>query len=121
MHGPIRTSTATNGSLSRANQKTIPAHVPKPQSYKSHLVSSNLVSGVIGSAKHSFLTSGKEPLDQHNSDLKTCQVSGGHETNIEIVKEKLGLGLSIVGGSDTPLVCHVFNLTDILYYYSSLQ
>ncbi|CAG2122893.1 unnamed protein product, partial [Medioppia subpectinata] len=38
-----------------------------------------------------------------HSDLKTCQVRGGKETTIEIVKEKLGLGLSIVGGSDTPL------------------
>ena len=105
MHGPIRTSTATNGSLSRANQKTIPAHIPKPQTYKSHLVSSNLVSGITSSTNHSFFTPGKEPLDQHHNDLKTCEVRGGHETTIEIVKEKLGLGLSIVGGSDTPLVC----------------
>ncbi|CAG2102660.1 unnamed protein product, partial [Medioppia subpectinata] len=45
----------------------------------------------------------KELINPQHSDLKTCQVRGGKETTIEIVKEKLGLGLSIVGGSDTPL------------------
>ncbi|XP_022238826.1 uncharacterized protein LOC106457273 isoform X3 [Limulus polyphemus] len=34
---------------------------------------------------------------------RTCEISPGREVTIEIVKEKLGLGLSIVGGSDTPL------------------
>ena len=37
-------------------------------------------------------------------DFKNCQVRTGEETTIEIVREKLGLGLSIVGGSDTHLV-----------------
>lgn len=109
MHGPTRTSTATNGTLSstlsRANQKTIPTHIPKPQTYKSHLVSSNLVSGITShSTNHSFFTPPGKESEQHHNDLKTCQVRSGGETAIEIVKEKLGLGLSIVGGSDTPLV-----------------
>lgn len=38
------------------------------------------------------------------SDFKTCTVKMGEVTTIEIVREKLGLGLSIVGGADTPLV-----------------
>ncbi|XP_071039505.1 multiple PDZ domain protein isoform X3 [Parasteatoda tepidariorum] len=40
-----------------------------------------------------------EPL----SDPKKCDIKPGRETTIEITKEKIGLGLSIVGGSDTPL------------------
>ncbi|XP_054162710.1 multiple PDZ domain protein-like isoform X2 [Oppia nitens] len=104
LHGPVRTSTATNGSLSRANQKTIPTHPthPIPVTHKSHLVSSNL--DTYGTNTQSFFISHtKEMPDSQHSDLKTCQVRGGQETTIEIVKEKLGLGLSIVGGSDTPL------------------
>ncbi|XP_076355047.1 multiple PDZ domain protein-like isoform X4 [Tachypleus tridentatus] len=40
-----------------------------------------------------------EPLP----DPKTCEIKLGRETTVEITKEKMGLGLSIVGGSDTPL------------------
>ncbi|CAG2175918.1 unnamed protein product [Oppiella nova] len=87
LHGPIRTSTATNGSLSRANQKTIPA-LPTPVTHKTHLVSSNLDS--YGANTQSFFTHLKEASDPQHSDLKTCQVKGGRETTIEIVKEKLG-------------------------------
>ncbi|UXI18468.1 GABA transaminase GABA-TTC1 [Sarcoptes scabiei] len=36
-------------------------------------------------------------------DYRTCPIQKGSETTIEIVKEKMGLGLSIVGGCDTPL------------------
>lgn len=38
------------------------------------------------------------------SDLKTCQLRIGEETTIEIVRDKIGLGLSIVGGANTPQV-----------------
>jgi len=38
-------------------------------------------------------------------DPATCPIIPGHETTIEINKGKSGLGLSIVGGSDTLLVC----------------
>lgn len=34
----------------------------------------------------------------------TAPVVAGQETTIEIAKEEKALGLSIVGGSDTPLV-----------------
>lgn len=37
-------------------------------------------------------------------DPKKCEIKPGKETTIEITKERMGLGLSIVGGSDTPLV-----------------
>ncbi|XP_023214867.1 multiple PDZ domain protein-like [Centruroides sculpturatus] len=34
---------------------------------------------------------------------KTCEIIPGQEVTIEICKEKMGLGLSIIGGFDTPL------------------
>ncbi|OTF74461.1 multiple pdz domain protein, partial [Euroglyphus maynei] len=40
---------------------------------------------------------------QSSNDYKTCPVRLGEMTIIEIQREKIGLGLSIVGGSDTPL------------------
>lgn len=36
-------------------------------------------------------------------DPKTCEIKPGQDVTIEISKQKMGLGLSIVGGSDTPL------------------
>nr|XP_046917339.1 multiple PDZ domain protein-like [Dermatophagoides farinae] len=42
-------------------------------------------------------------LQQSSNDYKTCPVRLCEETTIEIIREKIGLGLSIVGGSDTPL------------------
>ncbi len=108
MPAPIRSSTASastaaNGSISRVTQKTIPA-LPTPYTHKTHLVSSNLDHGITTTTTHSFFTHGKETSDQQHCDPKTCEVKCGQETTLEIVKEKLGLGLSIVGGSDTPLV-----------------
>ncbi|GBN02811.1 InaD-like protein, partial [Araneus ventricosus] len=41
--------------------------------------------------------------DEQQPDPKKCEIKPGKETTIEITKEKIGLGLSIVGGSDTPL------------------
>ncbi|GFR01860.1 multiple PDZ domain protein [Trichonephila clavata] len=41
--------------------------------------------------------------DEPQPDPKKCEIKPGKETTIEITKEKIGLGLSIVGGSDTPL------------------
>lgn len=42
--------------------------------------------------------------DEPLPDPATCEVKPGKETTIEVNKDKLGLGLSIVGGSDTLLV-----------------
>ncbi|XP_069993996.1 multiple PDZ domain protein isoform X5 [Penaeus vannamei] len=41
--------------------------------------------------------------DEPKQDPATAEIRPGRETTIEIVKEKMGLGLSIVGGSDTLL------------------
>jgi len=42
-------------------------------------------------------------VDEPPPDPATCEVKPGKETTIEVNKDKLGLGLSIVGGSDTLL------------------
>ena len=42
--------------------------------------------------------------DEPLPDPAICEVKPGKETTIEVNKDKLGLGLSIVGGSDTLLV-----------------
>ncbi|GAB6026518.1 hypothetical protein CHUAL_012941 [Chamberlinius hualienensis] len=44
-----------------------------------------------------------ENSDDPSCDPATCEIKPGQETTIEISKEKMGLGLSIVGGSDTLL------------------
>uniref|UniRef100_UPI00358F7E4F inaD-like protein isoform X2 n=1 Tax=Myxine glutinosa TaxID=7769 RepID=UPI00358F7E4F len=44
------------------------------------------------------------PLPSLLSKPATCPVFSGRETMIEICKGRTGLGLSVVGGSDTPLV-----------------
>jgi len=43
-----------------------------------------------------------------DEDPSSCRIFPGRETTIEINKDKMGLGLSIVGGSDTLLVSLVF-------------
>jgi len=40
-------------------------------------------------------------------DPASCPIIPGRKTTIEINKGKSGLGLSIIGGSDTLLVCVV--------------
>lgn len=45
----------------------------------------------------------KEKEKEKPQDPATAEIRPGKETTIEIVKEKMGLGLSIVGGSDTLL------------------
>ncbi|XP_074598985.1 multiple PDZ domain protein-like isoform X2 [Brevipalpus obovatus] len=52
---------------------------------------------------HSFSDHGKEQSDERQENPKTCQIECGRDTIIEIDKKKIGLGLSVVGGSDTPL------------------
>lgn len=43
------------------------------------------------------------PTEEPPQDPAVAEIRPGRETTIEIVKEKMGLGLSIVGGSDTLL------------------
>ncbi|PNF36058.1 hypothetical protein B7P43_G12759 [Cryptotermes secundus] len=60
--------------------------------------SSTLRLSPSSSAKHQSITSEEPPLDPTK-----CEVIPGQETTVEINKDKMGLGLSIVGGSDTLL------------------
>lgn len=46
----------------------------------------------------------KNRLEEPMPDPVTCAITPGKETTIEINKDKMGLGLSIVGGCDTLLV-----------------
>lgn len=50
----------------------------------------------------------------HPQDPATAEIRPGKETTIEIVKEKMGLGLSIVGGSDTLLVSNVHTIMSVI-------
>ncbi|XP_067003384.2 multiple PDZ domain protein isoform X1 [Anabrus simplex] len=50
------------------------------------------------SGKHHITTPEEPPVDP-----TTCEITPGKETTVEINKDKMGLGLSIVGGSDTLL------------------
>ncbi|RWS15874.1 patj-like protein [Dinothrombium tinctorium] len=107
MHAPPKNSSA-NGSLSQAVQKsTIPTasntasdtsstlNLSKARSFSANTENGNIVE------IHSFFNHGKESAE--SIDPKTCEIKPGKETVIEITKEKMGLGLSIVGGIDTPL------------------
>ncbi|XP_063596467.1 multiple PDZ domain protein-like isoform X3 [Penaeus indicus] len=56
-------------------------------------------SSISTASSPSSLVTAEEP----KQDPATAEIRPGRETTIEIVKEKMGLGLSIVGGSDTLL------------------
>ncbi|RWS31496.1 multiple PDZ domain protein-like protein, partial [Leptotrombidium deliense] len=109
MHVPAKNSSA-NGSLSqKAVQKsTVPtasntasATTSTFNLSKARNFSTNAENGNYGEI-HSFFNHGKESSEPAY-DPKTCEIRTGKETVIEITKEKMGLGLSIVGGVDTPL------------------
>ncbi|KAI1306510.1 Multiple PDZ domain protein [Halotydeus destructor] len=86
--GPKRGPTAAIGLVAQeANNKLITA------STKSNLLFHRGKDGTDCST-HALL---------QGTDLKTCPIMVGKETTIEVSKEKLGLGISIVGGIDTPL------------------
>lgn len=108
MHVPTwTTSTAANGSLSRNAQRTVPSTSSTAftiQNYKARSVASNLDNQRNQSSAHQHFLPHVKEASEPLCDFKTCEVKCGQESIIEIVKEKLGLGLSIVGGVDTPLV-----------------
>lgn len=54
-----------------------------------------------------------EVPEEPPSDPATAPIRPGHECTIEINKDKMGLGLSIVGGCDTLLVSTSTTLTGI--------
>jgi len=60
--------------------------------------SSTLRLSPLSVAKHQSTTPEEPPPDPSK-----CEISPGKETTVEINKDKMGLGLSIVGGSDTLL------------------
>jgi len=84
----------------------VPSVVVKPATPSPKLhpaVSPSSGGGVAGSGvKMALLV--KNRLEEPPADPVTCPINPGKETTIEINKDKMGLGLSIVGGSDTLLV-----------------
>jgi hypothetical protein len=103
-----------NSGLATIETPVTPSKSPAttPGSYLGHLPSlaimpvspsaspsSTLRLSPSSSAKHQSTTSEEPP-----SDPTKCEVTPGKETTVEINKDKMGLGLSIVGGSDTLLV-----------------
>lgn len=50
------------------------------------------------------VTARRGSKDVSDLDLKSCAIIPGRETLIEITKKSIGLGLSVIGGADTPLV-----------------
>ena len=61
----------------------------------------------------------KSSAEEPPADPATCEVKPGKETVLEINKDKLGLGLSIVGGSDTLLVNS--RLTHFFFFLSKFR
>ena len=98
----------------------LPTDLQSPTVDSSSSVSSTVGTGFAVGAVAGGLPQAKAVLRQHGgpsqskisskstdeppADPATCPVRPGSETTIEINKDKIGLGLSIVGGSDTLLV-----------------
>lgn len=93
-----------NGSLSRAVNKAVPA-ASAALSTPSESDQGNIP------PIHSFFNHGTESTEPQ-LDPKKCDIIPGKETTIEIVKEKIGLGLSIVGGSDYK---NYFGVSELLF------
>ena len=58
--------------------------------------------------------------EEDTEDPATCSIVPGREVTIEIQKGKTGLGLSIVGGSDTLLVGLLYTLSVCVLLYISV-
>uniref|UniRef100_A0A671Y632 PDZ domain-containing protein n=1 Tax=Sparus aurata TaxID=8175 RepID=A0A671Y632_SPAAU len=91
---PLPTSLSHPSSLSPASSSTLPAASSSSSSPASSI---NTVQA-CPKGRSDWL--GSAPT---TSDLVSCPVVAGRESTIEICKENLGLGLSIVGGFDTLL------------------
>lgn len=78
--------------------------IPKPVNAVSSPINNNTVVSVAKSENtNSNDTVSFQEENEPHLDPKKCDIKPGKETTIEITKERIGLGLSIVGGSDTPL------------------
>ncbi|XP_036971893.1 multiple PDZ domain protein isoform X2 [Acanthopagrus latus] len=91
---PLPTSLSHPSSLSLASSSTLPAASSSSSS------SPSSINTVQACPKERSDWLGSAPT---TSDLVSCPVVAGRESTIEICKENLGLGLSIVGGFDTLL------------------
>uniref|UniRef100_A0A672I3A8 PDZ domain-containing protein n=1 Tax=Salarias fasciatus TaxID=181472 RepID=A0A672I3A8_SALFA len=95
-------------SLSPPSPLPVPAALSQPSS---PCPSSSLLPPASSPSPASLSTSQTSPIEQSDwlgslpttSDPLSCPVAAGRETTIEICKENVGLGLSIVGGCDTLL------------------
>ncbi|KAG7154404.1 multiple PDZ domain protein-like isoform X2 [Homarus americanus] len=79
----------------------LPARPAPMERLPSHGLSS--ITSTASSTSTTSSPSSLPPTDEKPQDPATAEILPGKETTIEIVKEKMGLGLSIVGGSDTLL------------------
>nr|CAB3263926.1 multiple PDZ domain protein [Phallusia mammillata] len=66
-------------------------------------MNSPVPSDVSSSSGHRAMTSPSSEVGSENQDPLMCPITPGRETTIEINKGKSGLGVSIVGGSDSLL------------------
>ncbi|KAM8843299.1 multiple PDZ domain protein-like isoform 2-T2 [Synchiropus picturatus] len=108
--GPIRQQrSAEETSITRIKIPTSSVTSPPPE-FKSNSISLSATLPVTSASSTSLSTTQSCPSGQPNwpastsvSDPRTCPLVPGRETDIEICKGNIGLGLSIVGGCDTLL------------------
>ncbi|XP_029950360.1 multiple PDZ domain protein [Salarias fasciatus] len=104
----VKLSISRSKSLSPPSPLPVPAALSQPSS---PCPSSSLLPPASSPSPASLSTSQTSPIEQSDwlgslpttSDPLSCPVAAGRETTIEICKENVGLGLSIVGGCDTLL------------------
>ncbi|XP_074543460.1 multiple PDZ domain protein [Halichoeres trimaculatus] len=109
----VKLSISRSKSLSSSSSTLpLPSSLSKPCSLSSVSPPTLPVSSSSSSSTSSSLTTTQasqtgctllEGAAASTSDLVSCQIVAGRETTIEICKGNVGLGLSIVGGSDTLL------------------
>ncbi|KAJ9587720.1 hypothetical protein L9F63_018847, partial [Diploptera punctata] len=94
----ISTQTMSPSVVSISGTATNPSSLATTPILPSASPSATLRLSPSPSAKHHPTTPEEQPADP-----ATCEITPGKETTVEINKDKMGLGLSIVGGSDTLL------------------
>ncbi|XP_065340777.1 multiple PDZ domain protein-like isoform X6 [Cloeon dipterum] len=107
---PGSKSSSVYFSTNSASLPSKPSHLPVTTSRSPSTPSASPLRGSISPAmatmnsrpKSPHLRNTEEPPEPP-ADPATCPIKPGKETTIEVNKDKMGLGLSIVGGSDTLL------------------